>query len=228
VNGLPLFDEDTLLEGRLWDDRGFYRIDERAENFFRLLQIARLAGIAGTGERIARYSERALTFWNTAGNLEEYGAKAGFSRITAAAERLKTGDLRAYKREIDRQKRAWWLSRMLAHPLHGSAAIRDRVLDYLRLYWLRPCGFTLSVSSTAEQRNRMEALMGRLVGANFIPAYTASSDRKKRQRVMERGGIVLDWVSAKRADLILDNISREEDLLAKLVSLIVGRHPRIL
>lgn len=227
VNGLPLFNEEMLLAGRVWDDRGFFRIDERAENFFRLLQIARLVGFAGTEEKIARYAERALGFWNAAGDLGDYGVQSGFSRIAAAVQHLKTGDLRSYKQEIDRQKRAWWNSRMLAHPMGNVVTIFDRLLDYLRLYWLRPCGFAVSVCAAGEQRDRLDAIMNRLVGANFIPSYTASVRMKKRQRVMERGGVVVKWESAARAELILGSESKDEDVAAKLVSLIVTRHPAI-
>jgi len=228
VNGLPLFNEEMLFGGRVWDDRGFYRIDERAENFFRLFQIARLIGVAGTGERIARYTERAIGFWNAAGDLEDYGARIGFPRILSAVERLKCGELRCYKQEIDRQKRAWWTAQVRAHPLRSAATIFNRIVDYLRLYWLRPCGFAARVCASGEHRVRLDAIMSRLVGANFIPAYTAGAGMKMRHRVLERGGVVVEWVSAERSDLIVDAKVTEDEVTAKLVSLIVGRHSRVL
>ena len=64
--GLALFDEDALLRDRIRDGRGFYRINEAVENCIRLFQIAKLAGIKGTEEKLARYMDRAL------GILEEY------------------------------------------------------------------------------------------------------------------------------------------------------------
>lgn len=228
VNSLPLFDEEMLLGGRVWDDRGFYRIDERAENFFRLLQIARLVGFVGTREKIARYAERALGFWKATGDLADYGATIGFPRIGSAIELLKAGDLRSYKREIDRQKRAWWSAQARAHPIGSIVAIFGRALEYLRLYWLRPCGFAVGVCASGEQRGRLDAIMNQLIGANFIPAYTAGAGIRQRHRVMERGGVIVKWESPERADLIVDSTSTDEEVAAKLVSLIVGRHRGVL
>jgi hypothetical protein len=227
VNGLPLFDEDALLRGRVWDERGFFRIDERAENFFRLFQISRLAAAGAAREKVERYRERALSFWNTAGDLGSYSSRLGFSGIEVAMEHLRAGDLSAFRQAINRQKRAWWTAKMLSHPLRGGGMILSRSADYMRLFWLRPCGFTVHVSAPPEQRGLIETMMGRLVSANFIPAYTVSGSLKQRQRVMERGGLAVEWASAEHADLILDHTTNEEAADAKLITLLVGRHRRI-
>ena len=228
VNGLPLFDEDALLCGRISDDRGFFRIDERMENFFRLFQISSLAGVAGAEEKLELYRERALSFWSAAGDLDRYGASAGFSGMEAAVEHLRAGDLRSFRLKINRQKRAWWRSRMFSHPWRGSTLILNRFADYMRLFWLRPCGFTVRVSAPARQHGMVDAIMRRLVGANFIRGYTVGRQHEKRQQVMERGGIAVKWASAERADVILDGDADEERVSARLVTLILERHPRIL
>jgi hypothetical protein len=228
VNGLPLFDENTLLSGRTWDDRGFFRIDERAENFFRLLQIARLAGVARAEEKLELYRERALSFWSAAGDLDRYAASAGFSGMEAAVEHLRTGDFRSFRLKIIRQKRAWWRSRMFSHPWRGSTMNWNRFADYMRLFWLRPCGFTVRVSAPSGQRGMLDVIMKRLVGANLIRGYTADGSMKKRQQVMERGGIAVEWTQKEHADVILDGDVDEESVMARLVTLILERHPRIL
>jgi hypothetical protein len=228
VNSLPVFGEDMLLGGRIWDQQGFYRIDERAENFFRLFQVARLAGIKSAQEKLKKYRDRVLSFWNARQDLATYGESFGFSRITAAMEHLEAGDLHSFKRSIDRQKRAWWVARMLAHPWRGSRAIFNRVADYARLFYLRPCGFVVRVSAVGAQRERLTAIMGKLVDANLIPSYSAGGSMKKRQQVMERGGVVVKWERAERADVILDDKANDEAVIAKLAAAIIDRHARIL
>lgn len=117
---------------------------------------------------------------------------------------------------------------MLAHPWRGSKAIFNRFADYMRLFYLRPCGFVVRVSAVAAQRERLSAIMGRLVVANLIPAYTADGSTKKRRQVIERGGIVVKWENAEGADLILDDKTNDETVMARLVAAIVDRHGRIL
>jgi hypothetical protein len=227
LNALPLYDEDTLLSGRVWDERGFYRIDARAENFFRLLQIAKLSGMTGTGEKLSRYRDRALAFWSTA-DLHSFAADAGMPGIGVAMQHLKSGDLRSFKREIDRQKRAWWMGRVTRRPLRTGRLVAARLADYLRLFWLRPCGFSVPVFAGNErQKARLEAIAGRLAGANLIPAFTTSRHSAEIRRVKERGGVVVEWVSDSNADMVLDDSVEDESVMVELVKCTIGRHPRI-
>jgi len=224
VNSLPLLDEDVLLDQRIWDERGFYRIDERAENFFRLFQIARLALNRGAQKKVESYRNRALSFWAEAQNLAGYGTKLGFPRIAEALDCLRSGDLPSLKRRIDSQKRAWWAKKMLVHPLHASRAIVSRSVDYARLFYFRPCGFTVRVSATAEQRRLVESALVRFVDANFIRQYALGSNGKLRRQTMERGGIAIVWESPERADWIIESNAGSEDVTARLAAMLIARH----
>jgi hypothetical protein len=51
---------------------------------------------------------------------------------------------------------------------------------------------------------------------------------RERLWVLERGGIVVDWVPEKRAEVIMGPGTNQEAAIAKLLALIVDRHPRIL
>jgi hypothetical protein len=227
LNGLPLFDEDALLRGRVWDERGFYRIDARAENLFRLLQIARLSRASGAGEKVKRYRDRALSFWGGA-DLLSFASDAGMPGIVDAMEHLKSGDLASFKREIDQQKRVWWLSRAAGRPWHSSKMVVGRLADYLRLFWLRPCGFGVRAFAANEgQKRRLEAIASRLVEANLIPAFTMSGKLKERRRVKERGGLVIEWASSPRKAMVLGDTAGDESVTAELVKSIIERHPRM-
>ena len=227
--GLPLLDEDALLRGRVWDTRGFYRVDERVENFFRLFQIARLAGYSGTEERLKKYGQQALRFWDESRNLSDFGAGMGLPDLASVLESLRKDDFRRFKRQVDRQKRRWWIRKMITRPWRGSKLLFDRLADYLRFFWLRPCGFTVSAfAPNREQRDRLEEILKRLVHANLVPEFTAGGSRKKRRRVLERGGIVLEWRPAERAEVNLEAAVSDESVIAQLMTLTLERHPRIL
>lgn len=228
VNSLALFDEHTLLSERIWDERGFYRISERAENFFRLLQIARLAGMSGAQAKVETYRSRALAFWTDARDFVAYSAKLGFPRMTEAMQDLEAGDLASFKRRVDGQKRTWWAARMLAHPLRGSRMLLNRLADYARLYHFRPCGFTIRVSAAAEQRRLLDAVLKKLADVNLVPLYTLDGSRKQQRQTMERGGVAVVWVSEERADLILKNDANDEDVMRQIVSMLIQRHAAIL
>lgn len=228
VNSLALFDEDALLSERIWDERGFYRIGERAENFFRLLQIARLAGMSGAQAKVETYRSRALAFWTDARDFAAYSAKLGFPRMTEAMQDLEAGDLISYKRRVDGQKRTWWAAKMLAHPLRGSRMLLNRLADYARLYHFRPCGVTIRVSAAAEQRRLLDTVLKKLADANLVPLYTLDGSRKQQRQTMERGGIVVVWEPEKRAELILNNDVSEEDVTRRIVSMLIERHPQVL
>jgi hypothetical protein len=231
VLGLPLADEDILLRERIWDNRGFYRIDEHIENFGRLLQIAKLAGWSGggeTAEKIERYRQRVLSFLETGNDLSQLAAGLGFPKISAALVLLRSGDIQSFKKEIDRQKRAWLFRGLLSRPLRTSRMIFDRSVDYLRLYWLRPCGFAVRVFASNEaQRERLEQILRQLTEANLIILFTSSSDSSERRMVRERGGVVLEWVSRESAQIVIDELSNEQTIMNALLTLIIERHPRV-
>jgi hypothetical protein len=44
---------------------------------------------------------------------------------------------------------------------------------------------------------------------------------------MERGGIAVVWEPEKRAELILNSDVSEEDVMRKIVSMLIERHPQI-
>jgi hypothetical protein len=231
VLGLPLVDEEALLRERTWDTRGFYRINESIENFDRLLQIASVAGKSEkpeTLEKIERYRQRVLSFLEAGNDFLDLAAAIGFPKIADSLVLLRSCDVQSFKREIDRQKRAWLIRRVLSHPFGASKMIFDRFVDHLRLFWIRPCGFTIrAFASNEAQRERLEQIMRRLVDANVIFLFTSSTDSSERRRVKERAGIVLDWVSMKSAQIVMDGQADEQGIIAKLLALIIERHPRV-
>lgn len=228
ILGLPIAEEGSVLRGRVWDERGFCRIDERLENTFRLLQIARLSGVKGTQDKVERYRTRALSFWDSAGNLNAFASELGFSNLTKAMEYLACGDMRAFRTQIERQKRIWLIRWLFTRPLRGIKIVFDRLRDYVRLFWLRPCGFKVRVfASTAEDKRRVERMMNEFMSTNFIHAFTTSKNLRSMRSVLERGGIVVEWTGQEKAQVVVGPESRDSIVKEQLVKLIIDRHTLI-
>ena len=228
VLGLPLVAEDVLLRDRVWDERGFYRINECVENFYRLMQIARLAPKGQSTERVERYRQRVLTFLKTASNFSDVAASLEFPEISKALVFLESGDIRSFKKEIDRQKRRWLIGTASSRPFSAGKMIFHRMQDYLRLFWLRPCGFEIPVfAPDATHRERLERIMSYLVDTNLIPLFSSSTVSRERRRIKERGGIVLEMGPRERAQVVVDPSADDPQIIAALTTLIVERHPRV-
>lgn len=227
VLGLPLADEETLLRGRVWDDRGFYKIDEQLECLFRLFQIARLTRWRGAGEKLERYRKRVLLYLETTPGLTSVTASIGFPDVSAALSSLRSGDLRSFKIQIDRRKRAWLMQRLASRPLWGAGMTAKRLIDLFSI-WLRPCGFDIRAYAVDERaREPLERVMARLVGANVISAFTSSSNVRERLRVRERCGVVIRWVSRGSAHFSMDQMADEKSITQVLLNRIVQRHTRL-
>lgn len=228
VLGLPFFDEDTLLRDRVKDDRGFYRINEHVENLYRLFQIAKVAETKGTAEKVKRYSERALTFWGQAQAPSLIAESPGLPNMSIAIGHLRSGDFESFKKEVRQKYRAWWIGQLFSHPVRAGRLIFNRLIDVPRL-WLRPCGFVVrAFAENNEERKRMEQIVKRLAAANIFFAFTLSSDFRERQRVRNVGGIVVEWARLESADIIIDSRTDDQSIMNALLTLIVGRHAKLL
>ena len=228
VLGLPLFDEDALLRDRFEDIRGFYRINEGVESFFRLMQIAKLSGQRSAAEKLKRYTERALLFWNRIQDPSLFAASVGFPDISPALAYLRSGNLALFKREMDRQKRAWLVERTSTHPFQTGRKLVSRCLDYAHNLWLRPCGFVVRAFAEDEtQRDRFEQILRSFVENNIIATFTMSREFKQRQRVRARGGVIAEWTSLENADILVDRRTDGRDISSALLTLIIERHSAI-
>jgi len=226
--GLPLFDEDALLRDRIRDERGFYRIDEAVENCIRLFQIAKLAGMNGTEEKLVRYGDRALAFWKNTADPAIYAQSFGFPKLLTALDRLEARDYKIFKKEIDRQKRNWLIQQIQTKPVCAGKMIYDRALDYARLFLLRPCGFNLRAYASDEMRRKVFGhVLRELAGTNMITHFTFKTGFKECHKVRERGGIAVKWVSARSAEFISDQKTDEHKLSGALLKRIIERHPRL-
>lgn len=226
--GLALFDEDALLRDRIRDGRGFYRINEAVENCIRLFQIAKLAGIKGTEEKLARYMDRALAFWKNTPDPGNYAQSFGFPKLLTALDWLETKDYGNFKKEIDRQKRIWLLKQIQTRPFRAGKLICDRAVDYARLFLLRPCGFNLHAYASDEMRRKvLSHVLRDLAGTNMITHFTLKTGFRERLKVRERGGIAIKWVSARSAEVVSDQKTDEHKLSGALLKKIIERHPRL-
>ncbi|MGA7831605.1 MAG: hypothetical protein WCA21_11635 [Terracidiphilus sp.] len=226
--GFPLFDEDRLLESRIMDDRGFYRIDANVENIFRLLQIAKLAGRPGAEAKLDRYKDRVLSYWDSSSDFGVSTCSLRLGRLSKLYDDLRSCDYLSLQKTINRQKHLWLMKMLFSRPLHTAKMLFDRVMDYLRLFALRPCGFDLYAFVRDEKQNaRLKDVLQRLTEANTITHYTFSKSFSERRTVRERGGIVIHRTSADRADIFVDDEKDEDNILGQILRLIIERHQAI-
>ena len=227
VLGLPFFDEDNLLRGRIKDPRGFYRINNHTENFYRLFQIASMATSKRAAEKTNRYRERAMSFWENAGDPAPLEG-AVVPDMSTAVDLLRKGALRAFRNEVRRRSVTWWIEQVSEHPFRSGKIILDRLLD-LPMLWLRPCGFILRVFADDNiQRKRLERIVQRLVAENVFITHTFSRNILERRRVRFVGGIVFVWTSAERADVIVEGQAGDQSVEHDLLIRIIKRHPILL
>lgn len=229
VLGLTLVDEDVLIKERIWDNRGFYRINEYVENLFKLLQIAKLAGYRGSQEKVERYRQRVLSFLETASDFPVMASHIGFPRISTALVFLRSGDILSFRKEIYRQKCALFMRRVLSRPFRSSKMFFDRFVDYMGFCWLRPCGFVIrAFAGDGARRECLERIMGQLSKANVVSAFTSSRSFKERLRVKAAAGVVLEWTSRESAQVVMDGEADAQRAMTALLTLLVERHPIVL
>jgi len=228
IVGCPLFDEATLLRGRVWDERGFYRIDEEAENVIRLLQIAKLVGRDGPSKKVERYRNRLLAFTERREGNPFPSIESSLSPLSVPLSLLKSGRLQRFKAELNKRKVGWLTRRMIADPLHISKLVMARLMDYGRMISMRPCGFVIHVwASDMGQRERLEIATAKLVNAHVVPLFSASRKKKVRRKVKSLGGVVFDYVSRDNAEMVIDRETADDEIEGALLHRMIERHPKI-
>ncbi len=190
--GLPLLNEHDLLANNMKDERGFTRIHHHHENMFRMLQIHRLTGI-NAHEKIQRYQQRIIDHAEAQGTaftealMQTFGIKA-----VQALQALKVNDHQAFIKCIADMKKAYLLNQLLQKPFYTIHHLWNRFVDLIQFNYLSPCGQTLPIQQSTGTESLFQAL-DTLKNCFAISQWAVYNQltAKERQRILERGGIVV-------------------------------------
>lgn len=231
IYSLPFMDEATLLSRSVEDTRGFYKLASSTENLFRLFQIhAHLKAIEPQQEKINAYQRAVVVEFedptsSLKSDLTRYFGEQGLQTLHA----LNTQDFHSFVRHMDRIKLKFWLAHILKQPIHTLHNVYCRFLDYCHVYLWNPCGFLLRVycPDTGDKRVIYDALE-RLKQANIIPNWgdALKINFAKKRRILERGGIVIQWSSNKHRSIAFagDSGLSETAVNAQIVQAIIAHH----
>jgi len=232
VWGLPLFDEQQMLEGRIYDcERGLTRLDPVKENLHRMLQVHGL--YPGAKRKRKRYREKVLAF--RAANRESFdrNLRAVFSRFgVRAAEALERNDTLSFQRNM-RLGRNWFAKRFaLRHIRSVPAYLFCRLRENMQRYYTRQCGAVIRTAVRDEaQRLMVRNIMDDLVRSSFMDEWREHEDGGRvsfRDRLeMEQGALILEWCKRGRADLDLSGFHDRSQIVKAILSAFVQRHKRL-
>lgn len=234
VWGVPLLTESQLLEGRVSDHRGFFKIDLALENTFRLLQIHKLLALPEPPwDKIKRYIAKVANY-----------AKEEPPRLRASIycllgknalhslEMLLDGKYSEFCMQINTMKRHLLFKEIITYPFETLAHIAARLQDQLYSWFLRPCGFIVPVFANQSRRALLFESLNALAEANLVYQWTAQGSEKskgmlqQKRRILERGGLVIQWTKEQHNAIIdLSCFSSRQALMQSIIELIIKRHP---
>ena len=235
VLSMPFHCAGEFIENRVFEPRGFYRIDAAIENVFRLLQIHSLCKSPANREKVRRYQQKIVDFERDNGDVFRNGLECKLGR---AGWR---GWLALRNREIDDFYILIWFAKIgfivraaVKSPVIFMSAVIYRAIGYIEAYFTRQCGVVVSadmsdLNSVQNLRNALEILHA----SNAIPkwyddaAHTPGITRTER-KILERGGVVVKSRECGRVTHgnILKGLS-VDDLLRELVVAINVGHTKI-
>jgi hypothetical protein len=225
--GLPVFDLQELLAGRVLNDTGgFAQIDPMKENVIRLLKVEGLCRGDPASPKLARYRRKLLRFWAAEQASFARHLRAKFFIFGEQALRaLQQGDMARFARKM-RLARVCFLARFaLSHPLQAPRCLVARALDNRTRFVTRPCGCVVNVYAPAEpQRRLLRSVMNELAARNVFEAWEEKSPGSAltagQRAVMEQGGLVVQWSDRASARIDVQKSERSPTLIREVVRIL--------
>lgn len=232
VWGLPLFDEQQMLEGRLYDrERGLTRLDPVKENLHRMLQIHGL--YPGARRKRKRYREKVLVF--RASNRESFDRNlqavfSGFGVRAAAA--LERNDTRSFQRNMSLARNWFAIRYALRHVRSVPECVLCRLRENIQRYYTRQCGAVIRIAVRDQvQRQMVRDVMDELVRNSFMDEWREHEEGARisfRERSeMEQGALILEWRQKRPADLDLRGIDHRSEIVNAILRVSAQRHKRL-
>jgi hypothetical protein len=231
VLGIPIYDSNDILAAKVRSDKGFFHLNRTVENLFRALQIHRLGDNQAAQEKIGRYKDQVIAFARLQGESyrKEIADRLGPIGL-AAVEALLVDDIQRFRRLMSTAKATFFMRKLAAAPIIALQIGLSRTRDYVHSYFLRQCGFTVSVLVPDEQaKTRVKEALKLLGDANIVYSWTAGEASRctitwGERRVMERGGLVIKWTDSPNADLTVMPGQDKFSIANQLIDLLVERH----
>ncbi len=234
--GVPLFNESQLLHGRVYDPRGFYRIDPAIENTIRLFQIQSLLAVRPPPwDKIHRYEAMIL----------DYDAQNSVHFRDALSHRLGSSSVDCVDALVDKKysefrKTVFKIRGYLVYkafcrkPFNIIRGTIGRFGDQLRSWYSDPCGLVITVFGDPSRRTLLSDCLHGLEQANvvhqwFIRENGGAHWTSWRERtVLERGGLVVRWTKdCQNPGIDLNTISDHRMITELIMGLLVSRHARL-
>jgi hypothetical protein len=229
---LPFMTEDQLLKDTLLDEQGFYRIHPAKENLFRLLQIQRLKSASAPKEKVERYIKKSLDFFET--NKSEFNEICNDyfgSDAVHIMEQLRSGKIENYCNSIVKIKLSYLGKALIKNPFNSCACLANRVKDYIHGYYLDPCGIIIKCYAPGEQEKRLlHNILELMKMNNLIYGWQDNTPSDigflnfSARAVLERGGIMIQWVDKNQSVLDLENPLHIDNLTFEITCLLIGHH----
>lgn len=231
VWGLPLLKQQQMLQQRKYHASGFFQqLDPFQENIFRILQIYSLMNKGSSQEKIASYQSKILNFYEVNAEkfcklIKDHFSEFGIRGINA----LQTADINSFATNIRLAKMYFFAKYLLRHPLGSAYNIFERVKDYLCLFITRQCGFPLQVHAPDEDgRLLLKEVLNLLTEKKVLYGWTDKNSARKKttwqeRKLMERGGIVIKWVTANLADFDVTQLHDQKKITTALLQLLISR-----
>jgi hypothetical protein len=232
ISALPLFDEQQLLSGRMYDEaRSLTRMDPLKENIFRLFQIA--GQYDGSARKVALDRMGVLAFRAHDPELFETGFRGLLSGgALEAVEALERFDMTMFLRKIHNVRSRFVMLSLLRDPLMTPIYLICRLIDHAMRFLTRQCGCAIKVYAPSEfQRGMLRGLMSDLVNLSFIDYWKESEagvPRGWHEHVMnEQDAVVIEWTGRSDAQVDLSNGPDRLTGACAILSFLVSRHKRL-
>jgi hypothetical protein len=235
--GQPLLSEAELLDARIWDARGFFRINPVKENFFKILQLARLYQLAPHRKdkieeyaaQIEAYLEQSEAYFKNF--LLTYLSKSSVEKLNNI---LRKGDFKALSNVVLGLKIRYISHLFLKAPCETALRFFQRLFEQFYCYFREPCGRVVKIYSPAMQDlDTVNAILSELSDRNIITQWTSGNAKSKgiswkERRILERGGCVVKLADKINADLHMDKENARSAVREHLFRLLINTHDNII
>src|ERR1051326_6880259 len=230
--GLPLCDEQQMLEGRFHDsERGLTRLDPVKENIHRMLQIHGL--YPGAKRKRNRYRGKLLAF--RAANRESFDSslQSAFSRFGArAADALEREDMRSFQRNMTLARIWFTLRHALRHMGSVPAYLLCRLRENIQRYYTRQCGAVIRTRVRDEaQRQVVRGVMDELVHNSFMDEWREHKDGERitigDHVEMEQGALIIEGAETAECHVDLSGIDKRDQVVNAILRVAAQHHKRL-
>jgi len=226
--GVPILDEQELLDQRRSNERGIVCVEPRKEAIYALMKICWVAQLKNKNSKLKRYCERAVTLESTSNSVLPYIRMLFSSAGVNAFEALRASDLRRFSLYMRRAQLFAFARYSLAQPRNAVKHLIARRSENRMRFVTRPCGRVLRAHAQNEhQRELVRRVLTELRKNNVFDDWNEklpdSPLSRNHRSVMEQGGLVVEWNDSQTASLKIDDRYDELIITRELIKVLIAR-----